>query len=68
MLSLFKLSHLWNVPCFLLFITFTTTPAAFGDKDLESTGAPYSLHHSEIITDIAITATLGLTQALIPPI
>lgn len=48
------------------FITFATTPAAFGDKDLESTPAPYSLHHSEIIMNIAITAALGLTQALIP--
>lgn len=57
-LRLFWVSYL------LLFMVFAGS--AFGNWDPEQATAQYSLPRSTLMTDLAITATLGLTQALIP--
>ncbi len=52
------------VICLTLFTTLTNV--ALGDQSLAPGRSEYLLSHSEIFMDLAVTASLGLTQLLIP--
>lgn len=59
-----KQLRLLPVICFTLFSALTNL--ALGDQHPASDPSEYLLSHSEILTDLSVTASLGLTQMLIP--
>ena len=54
-----------NLPCYLK-DRVPVIATSIGNLNSAPTPSQYSLHRSELITDFAITATLGLTHVLIP--
>ncbi len=59
-----KQLRLLLVICLTLFLALTNL--ALGDQHPASGRSEYLLSHSEILMDLAVTASLGLTQVLIP--
>jgi membrane-associated phospholipid phosphatase len=59
-----KRLRLLPVICLTLFLALTNL--TLGDQHPDPGRSEYLLSHSEILTDLAVTASLGLTQILIP--